>query len=392
MSGVWAVIEPVKNYLKFPKVWIDNAVFQLHGKLSVIVLMTCSLLITAAQFIGDPIDCIVHSSVVPEGVMDTYCWIHSTFTLPTKIDGELSWAHPGVGPHSPGGDQENIVKHKYYQWVCFTLFLQALFFHLPKLLWKKWEGGKVSGLIPDYLTFSVTDARMPRFPRPSGIVEKEKLEDAVKKMKVYFVSRDDRGREHDKYFFKFFVCEILCFINVISQIYFVDFFLGGVFTTYGSNVIGLSTMDPEERSDPMNEVFPKMAKCTFVKYGPSGTKENIDGLCVLPVNILNEKIYILLWFWFNILAVVTAFHFVWRLATLVSGRMREAVIRGKSRLFAKPNDIAVICTHITLGDWFLLVQLGNNIDSHIYADLIAKMAKEFERTGRRDNNVQFTSV
>ena len=69
----------------------------------------------------------------------------------------------------------------------------------------------------------------------------------------------------------------------------------------------------------MNEVFPKMAKCTFVKYGPSGTKENIDGLCILPVNILNEKIYILLWFWFNILAVVTAFHFVWRLATLVSG-------------------------------------------------------------------------
>ena len=33
-------------------------------------------------FIGDPIDCIVND--VPTGVMDTYCWIHSTFTLPYR--------------------------------------------------------------------------------------------------------------------------------------------------------------------------------------------------------------------------------------------------------------------------------------------------------------------
>ena len=47
----------------------------------------------------------------------------------------------------------------------------------------------------------------------------------------------------------------------------------------------------------MAKVFPKVTKCTFHKYGPSGTIEIRDGLCVLPLNILNEKIYILLWFW-----------------------------------------------------------------------------------------------
>ena len=47
----------------------------------------------------------------------------------------------------------------------------------------------------------------------------------------------------------------------------------------------------------MAKVFPKLTKCTFHKYGPSGTIEIKDGLCVLPLNILNEKIYILLWFW-----------------------------------------------------------------------------------------------
>ena len=59
----------------------------------------------------------------------------------------------------------------------------------------------------------------------------------------------------------------------------------------------------EERTDPMAMVFPKvvvthlvirkmagddivctqMAKCTFHKYGPTGTIQRHDGLCILPV-------------------------------------------------------------------------------------------------------------
>jgi hypothetical protein len=47
----------------------------------------------------------------------------------------------------------------------------------------------------------------------------------------------------------------------------------------------------------MSKIFPKVTKCTFHLYGPSGSIQNKDGLCVLPLNIINEKIYIFLWFW-----------------------------------------------------------------------------------------------
>lgn len=47
----------------------------------------------------------------------------------------------------------------------------------------------------------------------------------------------------------------------------------------------------------MDRVFPKVAKCTFHMSGASGSLETHDGLCVLPLNIFNEKIYIFLWFW-----------------------------------------------------------------------------------------------
>ena len=41
----------------------------------------------------------------------------------------------------------------------------------------------------------------------------------------------------------------------------------------------------------MAKVFPKVSKCTFHRYGPSGTIGNHDGLCILPINIINEKEY-----------------------------------------------------------------------------------------------------
>ena len=46
--------------------------------------------------------------------------------------------------------------------------------------------------------------------------------------------------------------------------------------------------DPEDRVDPMARIFPRVTKCTFNKFGPSGSLMRRDAMCVLPVNIVNE--------------------------------------------------------------------------------------------------------
>ena len=63
-------------------VWIDNVVFRLHYKATFIIFFTASLFLTSRQFFGDPIDCYVEG--VQGGIMDTYCWIHSTYSIPTR--------------------------------------------------------------------------------------------------------------------------------------------------------------------------------------------------------------------------------------------------------------------------------------------------------------------
>ena len=82
-------------------------------------------------------------------------------------------------------------------------------------------------------------------------------------------------------------------------------------------------MDQEDRIDPMSRVFPRVTKCTFHKYGGSGTIQNLDALCVLGMNILSEKIYVFLWFWFVILAIITGVGLIYRAITIFSSDTRK---------------------------------------------------------------------
>ena len=56
----------------------------------------------------------------------------------------------------------------------------------------------------------------------------------------------------------------------------------------------------------------RLTKCTFHKFGTSGELEKHDALCILPLNIFNEKIYIFLWFWMLILTSLTSLVVVYR--------------------------------------------------------------------------------
>ena len=96
------------------------------------------------------------------------------------------------------------------------------------------------------------------------------------------------------------------------------FFYEGIF-----QVFNFANMEAEDRVDPMSKVFPRMTKCNFHKYGGSGTIEVIDALCVLSMNIINEKIYIILWCWFILVALITGINIVVRLVQFFMPDVRQ---------------------------------------------------------------------
>jgi hypothetical protein len=318
-------------------------------------LLALSFLVTCRQYVGDPIDCIADGGI-PRDVMDTYCWVQGTFTLPYPQKGGVSQS--GVSSHT----ETEVKYHKYYHWVCFILFFQAISFYMPRYLWKTWEGGRIKMLAGNL-----------NFPNASEGYKADQKKIALD----YFATH---LHKHNLYAICFIICEALNLLNVVGQTYFLDYFLDGEFTSYGLDVIRFAGMDPEDRVDPMSRIFPLLTKCTFLKFGHSGTVESRDALCVLSVNAVNEKIFLFLWFWFVALSLLTGLTLLYRAAVIVAPQIRLYLLRCRCDL-ASRDQIRAIHRKCQIGDWFLLYWLSYNIEPLVYDELIVDLANRFEGKG-----------
>ena len=90
------------------------------------------------------INCL-HNGPIPENVIESYCYIIGTFSVPKHFvehNNEIGTivSNTGVGTYGP--DDEIEIKG-YYQWVPFMLFLQGAMFYVPHLIFKYLEEGKI---------------------------------------------------------------------------------------------------------------------------------------------------------------------------------------------------------------------------------------------------------
>ena len=133
---------PVGSKLREPHT--EGLCNKLHYRVTFILLLGCSLMVTCLEWVGagKKIACVMEgpddSWTIPLNVINTYCYVMSTFTLPkhwtAKPDQQPAYAQPGVGEFNPREDE---IHHKaYYQWVSFVLFFQALTFYAPHYIFK----------------------------------------------------------------------------------------------------------------------------------------------------------------------------------------------------------------------------------------------------------------
>lgn len=357
---VFGIVSSLAGLIKIrylsDKAVIDNCIFRLHYKFTSSIFFLGCLLCTATAYIGNPIECMTDNDKM-QNVINTYCWITSSYTLPGQHRNSIVGKHvvsPGVGPDYNASGEER--RHNYYQWVPFMLFFQGLLFYAPHWFWKNWEDGKV-GKISDGLRGTIAESPEERRKRQSTLVQ-------------YIV---DSMSLHSWYATGYFLCEIINFINVISNIYLTDKFLGGKFLSFGLDVMGSrnSTISAFE------EVFPRVTKCTFRTVGPSGTLQLHDHLCVLALNIINEKIYIFLWCWFIILSILSGLTVIYSIAIISSSKVRRLVLFRRFK-FRLPERVRTIVHETKPGDFFLLHLLGQNINMVIFDELLEELSTKLQ--------------
>lgn len=345
------------NYLKQQDIKSDCTIFRLHNLFTTALLMGCSLIITASQYVGRPIQCIVQDR--NPHVVNTFCWISSTFTMPDAFSRQIGSevAAPGLS-----NDFDDVHAHKYYtyyQWVCFALFFQGIACYTPKFLWDKFEGGLMRTLVMG-LNIGAAPAKY-KAERKEILIEY--LLEHLKRHKLYAI--------------RYFCCECLCLVNIIVQLYLMNKFFDGEFLSYGLRVMNYSNEGQEQRADPMVYIFPRLTKCNFFKYGPSGSIQKLDSLCVLPLNVVNEKTYIFIWFWFMILASLLTILVIYRVCMIMSPKLRTRIFHAKN--FGLPYEVSRTITRKTdIGDWWILSMLGTNMDSIIFKEMISELSKRIE--------------
>lgn len=375
---LYKALSTVKLKVEFKPV-VDNFVFRLHYKYTYTIFMVCVVLTTVYDIVGKKIDCMNPMAHLAEDAskafkeaVDAYCFIMGTFTVERHhvATQELEFPsvpHPGVGPMKRG---EPVIYHSYYQWVPFVLLTQGVLFYVPHWLWKSFEGGMFKNVIQN---LSIKDY----LGNGKGIrnyFTRETQFEALSKFIRYHM------KSQRSWALKFFFCESLNLFVALGMISFTDWFLGGEFLHYGVNVIDVLGQDPENRTDPMSRVFPKMTKCIFRSFGSSGTIQIHDVMCLVATNIINEKIYVFLWAWLIILTAVTSVWLLYRLLTIVLPPFRNFVLKlcvEKSRR----GDLSVILgQHSSLSEWLLLSQLATNMDSGVFSDFVHDFAQDLFHT------------
>lgn len=166
-------------------------------------------------------------------------------------------------------------------------------------------------------------------------------------------------------------------MNVLLQMYAMNRFFDGEFLNYGLRVMQLSDEQQEKRIDPMIYIFPRVTKCTFYKYGPTGSVQTHDSMCVLPLNIVNEKTYIVVWFWFVFLAALLTLLLLYRLVLISCPSIRRRLLK-ISRKIASGRDAKIVTYNVDIGDWWVLYMLGKNLDPAVYNEIVVDLAKKME--------------
>ncbi|XP_076108720.1 innexin unc-9-like [Mytilus galloprovincialis] len=287
--------------------WIDR----FNHIWTVTLLGLFSIVITSGQYIlGNPIQCWTPAELKEQFILYTHstCWISNTYYVPIyeEIPDDIS--------------ERQEAEMTYYQWVPIILLFQAFLFKIPNITWRLLNG--YSGIRMDKITTLAEDTVMsPPDDREKKIKLMAKYIDCwILTQQNYkhnlvvhlrhkissiccfcFGKREGTFLTGYYLFIKFLYC-----VNVIGQFFLLNEFMAMDYNNFGFEIIQYYIKHGEWSESPR---FPRVTLCDFI-IRQITNQQRYTVQCVMPLNLLNEKIFVFQWFWLFILATLTCLNFV----------------------------------------------------------------------------------
>ncbi|CAF3782998.1 unnamed protein product [Adineta steineri] len=367
----------------------DFLIDRLSYKFTTNVLCFFAILCGVKTSYSVPIICWIPAQLRKyEKAITAYCYANNTYYVPS--DRRI--------PSTANERYESLII--YYQWLPWILGAQAILFYLPKLIWFL----SLSGSRHDVKALLNTASKIyvvPDFQKKKPISSFR--EDKLVYLNSQLFSGEDEGiipsgaRRHPRS--RIFSCYfIICYIGV-KFLYFINCLLqiGLVHLMIGTRPLGLRHFNHlkqdtfethflaqfvQKISSGVSELidtssFPKRTLCDFT-FRELASNHAYTVECILPLNIIVEKMYVFLYIWFILLGIITLADFIKWIAHLIhclvsSDKTRESYVRTHLIDGTKYPDDKIQCfakEHLTGNNYFLLKLLSKNISTFVVVDML----------------------
>ncbi|VDM95486.1 unnamed protein product [Thelazia callipaeda] len=252
----------------------DDVVDRCNYLLTNIILLLCAITVAAKQYVGEPLQ----------------CWMPSEFK------------------DIKDRNQRQI---HYYQWTPFILAFQALLFVTPRTIWK--IGSRQIGLnMKAIINATILTKKVGK----KQFLKKENVHNSDNLMRqaraIYYLMAFNRKKIHCMNLkvhitILYLSCKSLNALNVIGQFYVLNHFFGMHYSLWGFGVLK-DLIQGREWSVSGN--FPRVTFCD-VQVREIGNTNRKTVQCVLIINMFNEKIFIILWFWLILLSILTIINLIY---------------------------------------------------------------------------------
>jgi len=391
-AGFFDTLRGFKFTSKKHRIADDDFVDRLNHYYTPLIIVIFSIIICAKQYIvGEPLQCWVpaHFPGSWEQYAENYCWVKNTYmVLPSE---DIPDTH----------DERRDRELTYYQWVPFVLALQALLFYMPCLVWRLLNlqsGINVKNLVQMAITatnvdpnerhdticvltrhieYAIIGQRKQNVNSPSAILKIKRI--------LFRILCCGYSKQGNYLTFLYVVTKIFYLLNIVCQFTLMTAFLGTSYTFYGYNILKDLVQGREWHE---NGHFPRVTLCDFaVRVLGNLQKHTIQ--CVLVINLFNEKIFIFLWFWFVLIALVTSVSTViWLLWIILPGRRASSIekyLTVSNRLSDQRSVTKFVDNYLCQDGVFVLKIVALNAGEAIAHDLVLNLWENYENKDKLSN-------
>uniref|UniRef100_A0AC35FXV7 Innexin n=1 Tax=Panagrolaimus sp. PS1159 TaxID=55785 RepID=A0AC35FXV7_9BILA len=337
------------------------------------LLLIFFAIIVSARSFTSPIECEMPAEFPGPWMtyVKEYCYISSTYTISSLRD------------NGEGGTR---MIQGYYQWVAFILVIKALLLYIPHVAWKIFLNTKITDI-----RHVVEKAKSLRFVM--GEEHQKGLEDITHYLKERLQHQKTKdGVSIAGFGMKSSLAHTIAKMFTVMIILFEISFINKNFGPEPDNFWGFTMLRVGLTNSAWVDtgMFPRLSFCEFKQPILGGNYPLRTVQCALPQNLVNEKIFIFVWFLLTtvlILSIIDIFYFV---LTLFSQSRRlkttkyffQPGLKEDADVFVlgevkKQKMIGFACDMFGPDGMYLLDCLKRNAGSLIASEIATDIIEEF---------------